>query len=339
MNATELKQYIYENNKIQEVLEEIGCHHVKWHSSGYFTAANKDGDNKQGITIYSCEALNVINYTRDLPIPSDIITLTEYNLGLNFFQAFKYLCDFLEIDPYAIPEDNLPESLKITKMLIKMMNKEQDQEEDETPIKVLPESVLSYYRFCVNDMFLKDGISYKTQKDFLLGYDDETNRITIPVFDELGNLVSIKGRILKHTLCEDDLKYIYLYPCPRNKILFGLNKTWNYIKQESKVFISESEKGVMQLWSYGYKNSVATGGTKIGKNQIEKIIRLGVQIIFAFDQDITEDKLENIGELFFEKIPIYAIIDKNGILSEKESPSDSKNKWEYLVKNHIYRIR
>jgi DNA primase len=244
----------------------------------------------------------------------------------------------LGLDYYHEPTLELPESLRITKMLMKM--KSNDEEEDDTPIRVLDKNILNYYKTpCVNDMFLKDGISYSTQKTFQIGYDDESNRITIPIFDEINSLVSIKARLFKEELSENDLKYIYLYKCPRNKILFGLNKTHDYIKESGKVFVGESEKSVLQLWSYGVKNSVGIGGKKIGKRQVEMLSRLGAKICFAFDKDVTQKELEEKANMFVEGIPIYAIIDTDGVLKNKESPMDDISKWEILIKNNVYKIK
>jgi DNA primase len=43
--------------------------------------------------------------------------------------------------------------------------------------------------------------------------------------------------------------------------------------------------------------------------------------------------------MFMPNIQINAIIDKDNILNEKESPSDNPGKWAQLVKNNIYQIR
>jgi DNA primase len=43
--------------------------------------------------------------------------------------------------------------------------------------------------------------------------------------------------------------------------------------------------------------------------------------------------------MFIDGISVYAIIDKDGILNEKESPSDNPDKWIKLIKNHIYQIK
>jgi DNA primase len=52
MDVVQLKEYILDNNLIETILEEIGCHHIVYHSSSaYWSAANYDGDNKQGVII------------------------------------------------------------------------------------------------------------------------------------------------------------------------------------------------------------------------------------------------------------------------------------------------
>jgi len=161
----------------------------------------------------------------------------------------------------------------------------------------------------------------------------------IPIHSEIGDLVSYKGRLFKDHVEEWEQKYLYLYPCPRNRILFGYHKTHSYIKKEGWVFVGEAEKFCLQLWSYGYYNSVATGGTKIGQTQIDKISRLGVPICFCFDKDIEKEKVEKISERFTDGIDVYAIFDEDGLLNDKESPSDRKIVWEQLVKNNVYKIK
>jgi DNA primase len=340
MNAQEIKEFILENNKIEEILEEIECHSIKPHSD-YWTCGNKNGDNRSAITIYR-DNLHVENYTRILPKPSDIITLIQYNKDINFFQALKWLHEFLNLDLYREIDRDIPESLKITKMLLSMKNKGSGIGEDDTPIKPISEEVLKYYDTpCVNDMFLKDGISYNVQELFSIGYDEESNRLTIPIFDEFDNLVSVKGRTFKYSLTEEEseFKYLYLYKCPRNKILFGLNKTISAIKEKNLVYVAEAEKGVLQLVSYGYGNCVATGGEKVSKHQIEKLSRLAVDICFAFDKDVSQEKIENIAGQFIDGINVYAIYDTDNLLKEKQSPSDNKEIFEQLIKNNIYKIR
>jgi DNA primase len=338
MDIVQLKTYIYENNKIADILQEIGCHSIKYHSSGYWTCGNIDGDNKVAITIYNNENINCINYTRDIGNPSDLISLVCYNKKLSFFDAVKYICDLLDISYYHNFDDDIPESLRITKLIYEMQQGNTDNQE-EKPLKPISPQILTYYKPYLNDMFFNDGISYETQQEFEIGYDDQSNRITIPIRSEIGDLVGIKARLFKQQIEEWEQKYIYLEPCGRSKILYGLYKTYPYIKKEGKCYIGESEKFTLQLWSMGYYNSVGIGGKKISSQQIEKLTRLGVDLIFCFDKDVTKKEIENIADRFVDGVNIYYIYDDKNILNEKESPSDSQEKFEYLLKNCLYKIK
>lgn len=105
------------------------------------------------------------------------------------------------------------------------------------------------------------------------------------------------------------------------------------------MIIVESEKSVLKAAELGYRNVVATGGKTISKYQIELITRTGCTPILALDKDVEEEELKNIANMFMDGIPIYAIIDKDNILDGKESPSDNPQKWHYLIKNNIYKIK
>jgi len=66
---------------------------------------------------------------------------------------------------------------------------------------------------------------------------------------------------------------------------------------------------------------------------------LGVPICFCFDKDIEKEKVEKIADRFTDGIDIYAIFDEDGLLRDKEAPSDRKQVWELLVKNNVYKIK
>lgn len=335
-----MKEYILENNYAPVILEKLGCHHIK-DKGDYITCGNPDGDNNSSVTLYLNTNLTVVNYTRTLNINKkshDIFDLAEFYLNVNFFEAVKQLCDWCDLDYYKDWNEDLPESLRITKLLVELDNAT-SIDDDNTPLKPIPDHVLSYYYPYVNDMFKNDGISYEIQRLFEIGYDDQTNRITIPIRDELNNLVGVKGRLFKKELKEDDLKYLYIEPCNRSKILYGLNVALPYIQQKGYVYAVESEKGVMQLWSMGIYNCVATGGKKVSQYQIDMLSRLCVDIILCFDKDVEQTELEELADRFIESVNIYAIIDKNNILEEKESPSDNPDKFVELERNNKYKIK
>lgn len=341
MDVKELKSYIYENRYVEQILENIGCHHIKYHVSGeYWTCANKDGDNRQAIVVRNNDFLFCENYTRQMTKTArktDLIDLVCYTQNLSFPEALKSICSEIGMSYYHDFEEDIPESFKILKLL-EDMDSNVDEEKDR-PLKPISESILSYYKSYVNDFFYKDNIDYQTQREFEIGYDEETNRITIPIRSEIGDLVGVKGRLFKEQLEEDDLKYLYIEPCGKSKILYGLYKTINFIKQKNCVYVLESEKAVLQLWSSGYRNSVSTGGKELSQYQIDMLVRLGADIVLGMDKDVCKEEIEDLANRFPEGIPIYYIYDEDEILQEKESPCDNPQKWNHLINKNIYRIR
>ena len=341
MDIEILKEHILENNFIPTILEELGCHHIR-KKDGYFQCANPDGDNVTAVCVYENTNLTTINYTRDISngknIHTDLISLVEFYKNETFPYAVKWICDVLDIDYYSNLDEDLPKSLQLTKMLVEMQSVDTESE-TEKPLKPIPEKILSYFKPYVNDMFNEDGVSYETQAEFEIGYDEFTNRITIPIRDDLGNLVGVKARYFYRQVPEDEQKFMYIEKCARSQILYGLYKTINFIKKAQRVFVTEAEKGVQQLYDKGYFEAVATGGSKISKSQIDKLTRLCVPIIFVFDKDITKEELDDIASRFIDGTEVYALIDTIGILNEKESPTDNVSKFEQLLEKYIYRLK
>ena len=292
MDAQRLKEHILDNNLVPDILEELGCHHIKIRSD-MIQAANPDGDNATAICVYLNENLTTLNYTRQM-LPSgqtrttDIFDLVGYIRDTSFFETVKWLCEFCGLDYYTT-EEEVPESLQVLQFLSQMNKEYVEDEIDTTPLKPINPKVLEYYLPIGNNLFERDGISLSTQRFWEVGYDPQTNRLTIPIYSEIGDLLSVKGRLFQEEIEEGQNKYLYLFKTNKSKILFGLNKNLDMILKQGKVYITESEKGVMQLYNMGYYG-VATGGSKISKYQINMLTRLGVQIIFAYDKDIEEEQ-------------------------------------------------
>lgn len=337
MRAQDLKEYILDNQYIEQILNELGCGYIVRHD-GYYTCSNHDGDNRGAVVVYLNENLTTVNYTRDISKTkrtTDLFDLVAFYKDCSFPEALRYIHGLLGLDFYQEKEE-VCESLQILKML-KEMNSGSD-DADETPLKPISEKILTYYSSYGNKMFLEDGISLTVQQEFEIGLDPQTNYITIPIRDAIGMLVGVKGRYFgEPDPCHT--KYTYLEKCNKSRILYGYWQNIDYIKSSQFLFIVESEKAVQQLATMGIRNVVATSGKKISKYQVELIIRTGCIPIFAYDQDVTEEELRSIADMFMDGISIYATIDKENILNEKESPSDNPEKWAHLIKNHIYKIK
>lgn len=336
MDIRDLKEEILNRDLLPDILAELGCHHIR-DKGDYYTCGNRDGDNPSSIVIYKNEYIGCTNYTRQITKngrSADIFDLVAYVEDCSFAEAMKFVCGVAGLDYYGEKED-IPESLQILKLLKEMSLG--NENEDDSQVRPIPEQILLYYMPYPNKMFEDDGISLDVQREFEISYDPQSNYITIPIRDSLGTLCGVKGRYFGEP-DEYHTKYVYIEKCNKSHILYGYWQNREYIKNSKFIFVVESEKAVQQLATIGVRNAVSTGGKTISKNQIELITRTGCTPVFAYDQDVQEDELQEIASMFMSGIDVYAIIDRDGILNEKESPSDSADKWHQLSKNNIYKI-
>lgn len=351
MTFQELKEYIVDKDKLIDILEELGMHSINTNNSKYISCGMPDGDNQSSTIVYKDFNLHVDAYTRNIKGingDSDIFNLISFILKIDIFNSFKWCCGFLGVDIYYNPKRNLPVSILWTRQMNKMINKEEIEE----PLTPIGEEILNYYKPCSPFIFLEDNITKSTMQEFEIGYDFETHRITIPIRDEFSTLVGVKGRLFKYQLDNEEkkVKYIYLEPCSKTKVLYGLHKSLKHIKEKNEVIVVESEKGVMQLWSYGIRNVVAIGGHSFSQTQIQKLLLLDVEnIVLAFDQDVARDKATNkvLKKEYLSIIcgfgtytgSIYALVDIEGVyLDVKESPSDNFEKFICLY-NQKFKLK
>lgn len=345
MNSVELKKYIYENNKMPVILESLNCHHITNHGERYFSCGMPDGDNPKSTIIYNNEYIEVNAYTRNIKDKygySDIISLVGFiNKEGNFSKNLKWICDTIGLDYYSENIEDIPDSIKWTKWMMKIADGEIDDENE--ILKPVSEKVLTYYKPYLSKMFYEDGIAYEVQQEFEIGYDLATHRITIPIRDELGTLVGVKGRAILNTQGD---KYIYLEPCAKSHILYGLFNNYEDIKRKNQVIVVESEKSVMKLMTNGVFNAVAIGGHQLSRVQVEKLIRLNVdEIVICYDEEVCRDKetgkvskKEYMDEVnkFISQQDVSIMVDIHGtILDKKESPADCINKFNIMYENRI----
>lgn len=337
MDIRELKEEILNREVISDILSEIGCHHIQDRGE-YFSCGNPDGDNPRAIVVYKNEYISCTNYTRQITKngrAADIFDLISYIQDCSFAEAMKFVCNLMGLDYYGENTD-IPESLQIIKLLKQMSTGEDD--EDNTPVKPIPEKILSYYLPYGNKMWENEGISLQTQSDFKISYDPYSNYVAIPIYDSVGSLVGVKGRYLGEP-DERHSRFIYLEKCNKSKILYGLWENKEYIKNSKTLIIVESEKSVLKLAELGLRNVVATGGKCISKYQIELITRTGCTPILALDKDCDDNELQNIANMFMDGISVYAIVDKQNLLDEKESPMDNSDNWNILYKECVFKIK
>jgi DNA primase len=174
------------------------------------------------------------------------------------------------------------------------------------------------------------GLDLETVKFFELGYDKKSNRITIPIRNKYGKLVSVKGR----TSNSDEYpKYLGLGD-KEDQTRYGFDR----INDDSLVFgldtatpdliICEGEFDAMSLRQKGFAGSVATGTCNATQGQIYNIINLAESAIILFDPDESGIKGANkLAALLLPHIPV-----RIAELGENDPATTSKENLERIIR-------
>lgn len=342
MDVQDLKDRILADDKVTDILEALDMHHIKEVNGKYIQCGMPDGNNPSSTSVY-LDNLHVEAYTRDIKDPyggTDIISLVSFINGTYFSESVKWICDVCGYDFYGTEQ----KKSRLATWVRDMWKVAKDGDTDEEKLKPIDEKILNYFGRYGNPLFYEDGITYETQWEFELGYDLNYHMVTIPIRDELNFLVGVKGRLFKKEVEEWEDKYLYIQPCAKTKVLYGLNKTKPYIKEMNEVIVVESEKAVQQLWSAGIKNAVAISGHKLSTSQVQKLTHLQVPIVIAYDEGAELGKNGKIDKEFYpgefnkflESQTVYCMYDrKKEILLPKESPTDNMDKWSQMYKGKI----
>lgn len=338
MNVLRLNEILSgDDEKIAKVLNSLGFEDIvkKHGSSGdYFVFANLDGDNKTAINVY-INSLNYNNYTR--MIKGNIYTLVMDIKKINFPSSLEYITKVLNLNKDDIKQDIQYPFGGFYRSLIR------ESKEPEFSMKTYDTSILDEFAGKYSRLFFEDGISYDSQKNYGVGYDICSKRITIPEWTLDGKLCGIMGR-LNDKNCAHEERWIPLIPCSRPLTIYGYLNNYKYIKQKDLCIVCESEKAPMQLSSFRCNLGLATCGDDISEIQAKYIKGLNTsKIILAYDEGLEEDLVRSQAEklivnnyLFKNKVG-YIYDRKNEIMRKgsKCAPSDlGKKGFAELVKKH-----
>lgn len=327
----ELKKQLLENpENICTLLEEFDFAHITLKRNEIRFARNSDGGPNIRIRLNN-EYLNVTDYVNS--IHTDIISYIIKEKHTDFRSVLSAIKRILNLS-----DDWRPQSRRL---IFGGVYEHIIHRTDSSP-KTYDESILDEYLKVPNERFQRDNISLEAQMKFGIGYDVGTDRITIPIRDQHGSLMGIKGRRNYETDNKEDPKYLYLVPCQMSKTLFGYSTNYSSM-YGGTVMVFESEKSVLQCASYGYHNAVALGSNSLSEYQAKMILSLNPQkVIFMLDSDLPlENTKRNIDML--RSVAIMRDLQINYFdwtecleLPAKASPSDEgKEVFEYILAENI----
>ncbi len=232
MDTISLKKYIFENKKIEYVLEKIGCYNIKYHSKKeFYSCCNYNGDNPNAVNVKNNEWLDVRNWTREKEFDdnSDIITLVQYNKQFSFLKAVKFLHEIVGLEyKYSSKPTVKPDRKDPLEIFKKVKSKRTVNVSD---ISVLDEELLDDYIPLLYIGWFRQGVMPWTAKKFGLAYSYKRKRVIIPMRYWLtGELLGINSRTTVENYSELGIKKFFITPTyPKSMNLFGLLKIMNQL--------------------------------------------------------------------------------------------------------------
>lgn len=245
--------------------------------------------------------------------------LQDYE-GLNFDDAVRKTCELAKTDLSTMCYSPTVRFLKTVRKL-KSRN---------VPVehRILDESEYEKYSKEPVQEWMQEGIRQREIGLFDIRIDHRSNRIVYPVRDIDGNLINVKGRTRFKDYKEMGLmKYINYYPIGTMDYIQGLNITLPYIKERNEIILFESLKSVMKCYGWSYKNCGSAEKHTLTPEQIRLLIRLKVDITFAYDSDVSYLSKDALGTIRTLKrfTNVYVIEDPDNLLGGtegKNSPAD-----------------
>ena len=266
--------------KLEELLEYFNFYNIHIHQS-YISFGRAIDSSKKSIVIRleKNDYLYVSDYARN--INQDLFTYISEQRLVDFKDIISIVRKILKIDDFSIFRE--PQGIfggfyeKIRK-------------KNEYTCRTYDESILNKYVALANMRFIRDNITIDAQQFFNIRYDVESQGIVIPIYNQVGELMGVKVRC-NYDVQDGEMKYYYLIPCQMSQTLYGYSQNYNYLVN-NVIYIFESEKSVMQCYSYGIRNCVALGSGSISRKQVQMLFELNPKKII-FMHDVGFD-LENI---------------------------------------------
>lgn len=350
MTSQELKIYILEHNKIEFILESLGCRSIEFHPNNEdgnlseYSATQPNGDNKKGVIIKNNSYLNYYSYSRNINVSEgkDIFALIQEVKNFSFVETMKYTHELLGLK-YSFKKE-IPKNENETKydplgIFEKALSREKYKNVLDIVYEVLDDNFLNDFTPIVHIDFFHEGIIKKTIKKFGLCYSYRYKRTIIPhKYWMTGELIGYNARSSIENCEYLGISKYWISPgMPKSINLYGLWENYISIEKAGYIVIYEAEKSVLKRDSLNDPTGVALSGHSISEEQIRIILGLNIkEVVIALDKDVPIEEVWHICSKFYHLRKVSYIYDKYGLLGNKDSPADAKNKvYEFLFKYRI----
>lgn len=165
-------------------------------------------------------------------------------------------------------------------------------------------------------------------------YDRFRGRLMFPIYDVGNYVVAFGGRIIE----DGEPKYLNSPESPvytKGKILYGLNKTKENIKEKGYVILVEGYLDLISLWNAGIRNVVAALGTALTREHVDLIKRYSTEVITLFDSDQAGRKAvsRSLGLFFAGEVNAKVVILPDGYDPDEYLRTFGREALEKLIEN------
>ena len=253
------------------------------------------------------------------------------------FDELQKLESIYKVNEFALSffQENLPKYENATKYVAnRALNEESikefqigyapDQWDELT--KAATENHFSKGILITADLSFEKKKSHFENDNITSAIDKFRNRLMFPIHTLAGKIAGFTGRVLPGG-DKELAKYINTSDTDafkKSSLLFGMHIAKKFIKQGEGCFLTEGQIDVVSLHQHGFKNTVATSGTALTREQIRIIKRFTTNLTFLYDGDSAGFKAAARGlELAIEEGMRVRVV----IFPEGEDPDSFVNNY------------
>ena len=265
---------------------------------------------------FSVDAEKGCFYDFSSGIGGNVLTFIEKYNKCSFGEAVRILKEYANIS-----DDGVSARLTATKVMRKFKKPRIDKKIVNMP--VLQPNYLEAFEYDKTKMqeWIDEGISEDVLVKHSVLYDAFSNRLIYPIYNLDGELINVSGRTLDPDYKKKKIrKYTYYKPLGDLNTLYWLSQNREEILKKKEVILFEGAKSVMKAETWGVTNTAAILTSHLNPLQLRILIRLGVRVVFALDEDVDIREDGNIKKL--KRFVKVEYISGKGVLQDKMSPVD-----------------
>lgn len=265
-------------------------------------------------------------------IGGNVLTFIRYHDKLGYSEAIKKLKAYAGCKGDTVPKRRIS-ALDVAK---KFAPPKKSVKQSKST--VLPDNYMERYEKKQEklEVWRNEGISNASLDKFQVYYDNFSNRIVYPIRSPEGKIINVSGRTLDANWKEKGLrKYTYFMQWGELNTIYGLAENMDNILAKREIILFEGCKSVLLADTWGIHNTGAILTSHLNPNQMKILAKLGCNVVFALDKDVSVRNDYNIRRLK-QFVKVEYIWDKDNLLDDKDSPVDKGlDVWKKLYEGRL----